>query len=305
MTKPKQITNHIMMIRPENFGFNTETAEDNVFQSKLSLPAQAIKNKAAQEFDMAVASLVEKGVEVTVIADQADPPKPDAIFPNNWMSTHEDGIIVTYPLYSETRRNERRFDIINELIDTGRYDTYATMAFFETKAKFLEGTGSLVLDRTHRIAYACRSERTDEKPFERFCGMLGYEGILFSALDPDGKPIYHTNVLMAVGETEVVLCTEVIRDKVEKDKIIKEIKSTSKTLVDISWDQLKSYAGNMLQVMNSGGEKFWVMSASAHKSLHEEQINLLTTGSQIIVIDIPTIEKVGGGSIRCMMAELF
>lgn len=300
-----QVTNTLLLIRPAHFGFNEETAENNAFQQNLKLSPSTIQKKALEEFDQAVKKLEAKDISVLVIEDSKSPEKPDAIFPNNWFSTHQEGIIVTYPMFSELRRDERRFDIIADLIEKKGYDTYLTLAFYEQKEQFLEGTGSLILDRVNRKVFACKSQRTMTEPFQRFCELLNYDGFLFEAEDDNGIPIYHTNVMMAFGVNSVIVCLDAITSEDRKESLLHTLKNLQKQIIAINFEQMKNFAGNMLQVKNGNGDLFWVMSQAAHNSLRTDQLSLLKNDSELLVIDIPTIEKIGGGSIRCMMAEVF
>ena len=294
------------MIRPANFGFNAETAASNAFQSKMETKSTAeISRLALEEFDAFVALLQSKGIQITVIEDTPDPVKTDAIFPNNWISFHENGYVITYPMFSEVRRLERRYSIIDQLEQ--RCDIKATFPLegFEDYDQFLEGTGSIVLDRKNKLAYACLSPRTHEVILDKFCKLTGYEKIVFKAVDKKGKDIYHTNVMMAMGEDFVVICLETIKDPEHRKQIKAAFAKTGKTIIRISGEQMSSFAGNMLQVKNKTGETFLVMSTQAYESLYPEQIQFIGQFTQILHSPIKTIETIGGGSVRCMMAEVF
>ncbi len=298
-----QNTAHIMMIRPAKFGFNAETAVNNSFQQSSS--DTQVAEKALAEFDQFVALLKAHKIDVTVVQDSSFPYTPDSIFPNNWISFHSDGTIVLYPMFALNRRQERKPAVLETLAE--KFLIQQTIDFTEQEERglFLEGTGSMVLDREHHLAYACLSDRTHENLLEQFCTELSYESVAFSALDMQGAPIYHTNVMMCVADRYVVICLESISTDLEREMLIDQIKSTGKTIVTISLKQMNQFAGNMLQVKNQVGEKFLIMSTQAYQSLHEDQVKQLETFNQILHSPINTIETNGGGSARCMMAEIF
>lgn len=300
-----QITNKVFMIRPANFGYNEQTAGNNLFQTKAEeSQAEFIKHQAVVEFDNMVELLRSEGVHVDVFQDTDTPLKPDAVFPNNWISTHDDGKIITYPMFSPNRRIERREDIVDEL---GSYfDVSERISFEQNEAegRILEGTGSMIFDRVNKIAYACLSERTDNGLFDEFCNSMGYTPVSFTALDKGGIPVYHTNVMMALGDKYVVICTECITDPDERAKVMDILKDSGKTIVDINQDQVNAFTGNMLQLEGNDGS-ILVMSKTAYSSLTREQIDVLSGFSRIVSPDISTIEKYGGGSVRCMIAENF
>lgn len=302
----KQITNHILMIRPANFGYNEETAENNAFQDRhTSLSPDEISQQAMDEFDGMVAKLRLAGVDVTVINDTDTPEKPDAIFPNNWVSFHEDGSVITYPMYSEKRRLERREDIIDEIGQRFLVNIRTHMEHHEADKKYLEGTGSMVLDRENRIVYACRAPRTDEQLLKMFCENTGYSSIVFDAKDANGNDIYHTNVVMALGLDFVVICMDSIPYGGDKRRLYESFATTNKEVVEISLEQMNRFAGNMLQVEGKDGLPFMVMSSQARSSLRATQIHQIEKHSPIIDAPLYIIEKFGGGSARCMMAEIF
>lgn len=301
-----QTTHHIMMVRPANFGFNTETAESNAFQTfDDSEDPEFIKEKAIVEFDTFVNDLRTRGIKVHVIEDTISPVKPDAVFPNNWITFHEDGSIVTYHMQAEVRRLERRDDIIYELSKDFELSKRFYMEQAERSDIFLEGTGSLILDRVYKIAYACLSPRTDNFLLNTFCENMGYQKAVFHAVDGDGKQIYHTNVMMALGEDFVVICMDSIPDSQEKEELLYMFEKTGKEVIPISLAQMNSFAGNMLQVRNETGETYLVMSEQAFNALRADQIETIRSFTQILHVPIYTIEKYGGGSARCMMAEIF
>ena len=301
-----QITSNIMMIRPHHFGFNVETAQNNAFQ-KLdnSKDAQEIQRQALEEFDQFVEKLKNHGINVIVVEDTDLPVKPDAIFPNNWISFHDNGLVMTYPMYSPLRRNERRPDVIQQLSLNFSIEKDYTFEHYEEEQMFLEGTGSLILDRVNKIAYANLSQRTDLRLLDKWCILMGYKKIHFSALDKQGKDIYHTNVMMALGTNFCIICLDCIPESKEKENLLQSLENTGKIILPISMDQMETFAGNMLQVKNKNGKAYLVMSASAFHSLKEDQVQTIQKLTDIIVGDIPTIEKIGGGSVRCMMAEIF
>jgi len=298
-----QSTNNLLMIRPVAFGFNVQTAGSNAFQ-KQDADQQAVQKKAKQEFDGFVQVLRDNGVSVTVIDDTIEPHTPDSIFPNNWVSFHDNGDIFLYPMQAENRRLERREDIIRQLEDNFKANHVIDLSRYEAKNQFLEGTGSMVLDRENKIAYACLSPRTNAEVLKAFCDYIGYQAITFDAFDQNEQAIYHTNVLMAVGSKFAVICLDSIINSTEKEAVIRSLKSTGKEIIDITFDQMNHFAGNMLEVKNNLGETLVVMSQSAFTSLTEEQKTTLEKYGKLVYADINTIETNGGGSARCMMAEV-
>ncbi len=301
-----QITSTVLMVRPANFGFNPETADNNTFQKNdTSLSIDTIKEKAIQEFDAFVEKLRSHGIEVKVIHDTATPIKTDAVFPNNWISFHEDGLLVTYPMYSENRRLERRPDIIESFSKDYSIKNHVRLEKWESTPQYLEGTGSIIIDRVHKIAYASLSIRTDEKLFEDYCQFMKYKKVVFRSVDANGIPIYHTNVMMALGTDFVVICMDSIPDLKEKELLTKLFADTNKKIIDITLDQMAHFAGNMLQVKNADGQSFLVMSSQAFHSLRKDQIQEIKSHTNILHSDLRTIETYGGGSARCMIAEIF
>ncbi len=305
-TPLKQTTRHILMIRPAHFGFNTETAGNNAFQSNDNSQTQTeVKALAVREFDTLVSRLTEYGIEVAVVEDTLDPPKPDAVFPNNWITTHESGILITYPMYAPIRRLERRPKLVDRIMDAFEVQATFDLSHYEDEERFLEGTGSLILDRVNKMAYACVSPRTDEGIMDQFCRLTGYRKVLFHAVDDNGQDIYHTNVMMAMGDNFVVICQESIKDARESALLAHHFERTNKEVISLSMEQVQAFAGNMLQVEGANGDTYLVMSESAYRSLDSRQIRQIENLTNIIYSPIPTIEKYGGGSVRCMMAELF
>ncbi len=304
--KAQQTTSHILMVRPANFGFNEETAESNAFQEyDGSLTTGEIKKKAIKEFEDFVYLLKQTGVDVIVMEDTTEPLKKDAVFPNNWVTFHSDGTIVTYPMLAEMRRLERREDIIGKLSHQFNFDKRIRLEDAESRNLFLEGTGSMILDRVHKITYACVSPRTDVELLDEFCKRMGYEKVTFTAVDGSGQEIYHTNVMMALGETFVVICLDTIKNEAEKKLLLEKFKQTDKEIIEISLNQMMSFAGNMLQVKNRNGDPLLVMSEQAFRALDKDQVRKLNQHTNILYSPLDTIEKYGGGSARCMMAEVF
>lgn len=303
---PRQITNHIMMIKPANFGFNEQTAESNAFQSnETSMTAVEIQERAVEEFDTFVKILRSKGVHVEVVQDSTDPNKPDAIFPNNWISFHEDGSVITYPMQAPIRRLERREDVIKQLEEKFKVNKRYSFEVYEEDSMFLEGTGSMILDRANQIVYACLSPRTDIRLLDKFSVLRSFRKESFFAKDQSGKEIYHTNVMMALGEGFCVICLDCISEEVDRKRVQKTLKNSGKEIIEISFKQMNAFAGNMLSLKGEGGHPLVVMSQQAKNSLNEKQLEALSNHAEIVASDIETIEKFGGGSVRCMMAEVF
>lgn len=302
----QQITDTILMVRPARFGYDQETAASNAFQvNDRRLSPSEIEEQAILEFDAMVSSLRSKDIRVLVIDDTPSPGKPSAVFPNNWLTTHADGTLITYPLLAPNRRAERREAIINRLRKHFVVKRHIHLEAEESEQRYLEGTGSLILDRIHRIAYACRSDRTHPLLFRQFCDRMGYQGMLFDAMDDQGTPIYHTNVMMALGEDLAVVNLSAIPSHNEREKLYQSLRKTSKEIIEIDTGQMKSYAGNMLQVRSTEGEHYLVMSAQARESLRPEQEQRIRNHGRIIACPLKTTETYGGGSARCMMAEIF
>ncbi|MTI33081.1 amidinotransferase [Cytophagales bacterium RKSG123] len=298
------------MIRPVSFRYNEQTAVNNYYQKVLdNMSPQEANAKAQQEFDTFVSKLRGVGVQVVVVNDTKEPDTPDSIFPNNWVSFHADGRVALYPMYAENRRLERRKDILQNLKEKG-YELHEVIDFsgYEAEDIFLEGTGSLILDRENKIAYAALSLRTDAKILDEFCEKFEYKAVTFTANQTvEGKrlPIYHTNVMMCVADQFAILCADSIDDDEERRKVIDTLESSNKKVIFISEEQKHQFAGNMLQVANENGEKFLVMSGAAYKSLTPDQIKEIESFCPILHSSLDTIEACGGGSARCMMAEVF
>ena len=291
------------MIRPVNFGFNAQTAVNNAFQ--VAGADAAAQEKAQTEFDNFVTLLRSNDIDVTVIHDTPEPHTPDSIFPNNWISFHENGAICLYPMFAENRRQERKPAVIQQLKQAFNITNTFDFTGYENDQLFLEGTGSMVLDRDHKLAYACLSPRTHQQVLDDFCKQMGYRPVLFTAVDGNGKAIYHTNVMMCVADRYVVVCLGSLPNHAEFQMMQEVIGKTGKELVNISFEQMNQFAGNMLQVQNKSGEKLLVMSSQAYQSLHPEQVKKLEGYNRILHAPLTTIETNGGGSARCMMAEVF
>jgi hypothetical protein len=297
-----QTTSHILMIRPVDFKFNEQTAVNNKFQQASG--QNGVQELALREFDNFVELLRSNGIDVTVINDTLDPETPDSIFPNNWISFHENGEVFLYPMFSENRRLERREDIIKQLSEKFSIGMVTDISEHENQKVFLEGTGSMVLDREHKLAYACLSLRTDEQVLADWCQISGYTAVTFKADDQDGYPIYHTNVMMCIGDHFAVICLESIQNYQERELVMQHLIQTGKEIIEISIDQMNHFAGNMLQLKNKNGEGLLVMSEQAYSSLTEMQVFLLEKYCRLVHSPLDTIEKNGGGSARCMLAEI-
>ena len=309
-----QTTNKVLMVRPVRFAYNEETATNNAFQKKDDTQggAQTIEQQAVKEFDAYVAMLRDQGVEVQVLQDTEEPFTPDSIFPNNCFSTHIDVLpgtsvrqrtLVIYPMYAHNRRDERG-KLLKALMKE-KFDKIVDLSILEQEGKFLEGTGSLILDREHHIAYACVSPRTNPVALKIWADEMNYRYVLFDGIDDNRQPIYHTNVMMHVGSRYAIVCLEAIADQSQRQTVIDSLQSTGKGIVNISFDQMRQFAGNMLELRNSEGKKILVMSATAKHSLTSEQLSILEQDALIVAPDIHTIETAGGGSARCMIAEKY
>ncbi len=306
----KQTTNSILMIRPVAFRMNEQTAVNNYYQKVLDgLSPDTVNAKAQQEFDAFVAKLRKVGVNVTVVDDTLEPSTPDSIFPNNWISFHENGDVVLYPMFAENRRAERREDILDILEDDG-FVIKEIMDYTQAEDDnvFLEGTGSLLLDRENGKAYCALSPRAEEELMIEFCEDFEYTPVIFEAFHTvNGKRelIYHTNVMMTLGDTFAVICADCIDDKKERKMVLDSLRGDDKEIILITEEQMNNFAGNMLEVKGKKDERFLVMSESAYKSLTKKQISQLEAHVEIIHSSLDTVEACGGGSARCMMAEIF
>lgn len=295
----------ILMIRPAAFGYNPETALNNYFQSHSTLTQDQVQKKALAEFDLMVKLLREQEINVIVIDDTPEPAKPDAIFPNNWFSTSPDGIVSVYPMYAPSRRIEKREDVLHLINENFLVNDIQDWSEFESDGRFLEGTGSMVIDHDNKLIYAAVSERTNISALEKVAAANDYQAIIFLATDKNGHPVYHTNVVMTLGDEFAVLCEEAIKEEWELIAVRQLLESTGHAIIPITKDQMHCFAGNMLQVKNKMGEKFLLLSKTAYDSLRKEQIRMLEAFSLLLPIPVPTIEEVEGGSVRCMIAEIF
>ena len=299
----------LIMIRPKHFNYNIETAGNNFFQKRIDkMSKRQIKKKSVTEFNQLVKVLKENDVEIDVYDDRDDIITTDSIFPNNWFSLHTDGNLYLYPMFSKNRRKERREDIIKDLQKRYRVKNIIDLTSYEKENKFLEGTGSMVFDRKNKMCYASISERTDKTLIEIVCDSLGYQKKLFTSyqsINNRRQLIYHTNVIMNIAEDYAIICLDSIDDKRDRNMVVNSLINSGKKVIEISEDQLNNFAGNMLQVKNKRGEKLLVMSKCAYKSLQFSQLELIESFNKIIYSDLDTIETLGGGSARCMLAENF
>jgi hypothetical protein len=298
--KFQQQPHTVLMIRPKRFAFNSETANSNAFQSDGNTQTDL----ALHEFEKMVDLLRAHEVAVEVFDDTPDPAKPDAIFPNNWISFHEDGKVILYPMMAANRRLERRKDIIEHLKNKFLVQSIEDLSSEENNNAFLEGTGSIVFDHVNSMAYACRSPRTSESVFKQLCKIINYKGILFDALDESGKPIYHTNVMMSVGEKFVIVCLDSIHNDADQEIILESFAETGRKVISISYDQMRAFAGNILEVKSQADENLVLISETALRSLLPGQVNAITQYAELLPISIPTIERTGGGGVRCMVAGI-
>jgi len=301
-----QSTSVVLMVRPSHFLSNPETAGSNVFQVRHG--AEAADNaRALAEFDGLAEALRGAGVEVVLIEDTDEPVKPDAVFPNNWVSFHSDGRVVLYPMMAPSRRLERRPDVLEHMRTGLGFDVreILDLSEHEVSQQFLEGTGSMVLDREHRLAYACLSPRTHLQAAADFAQRMGYEMVLFEAVDAQGNAIYHTNVMMCVGTRLAVVCAEAISGEDVRAAVLRRLSETGHELVVISLDQMNAFAGNMLEVRGHAGEGRLLMSARACASLSPDQVTTIRKYLEPLVVPVPYIEDCAGGSVRCMVAEVF
>ena len=293
----------ILMVRPFQFYFNQQTAANNFFQSNINI--ENANELAIAEFDAMVEKLRAHQIKVNVVQDTKDPSTPDSIFPNNWVSTHTNGTLCLYPMYAENRRAERKSTVINFLQSNYKIENTLDLTDLEKEGIFLEGTGSMVLDHQNKLAYGCLSERLDKNAFNEWCDKMQFKAIAFKAVDDKAQPIYHTNVMMCMGDQFVVICLESIPNEQEKQLVLESFKKSNKEVIEISQDQLNHFAGNMLQVFDTNEKPHLIMSEQAHTSLDPAQLKSLEKYNPLLPISIPTIEALGGGSTRCMMAEIY
>jgi len=296
----------ILLVRPSCFRYNPETAKTNEFQIQAEADNEAlIIRNALSEFDRLAQTLRSKNVDVRVVHDTEFPEKPDAVFPNNWISFHSEGTVILYPMCAVNRRSERRLDIVESLRKEFHTDKIVDLSHHENEGRFLEGTGSIVFDHANKTAYACSSSRTDPELFAELSQTLAYRPISFHAVDPNGKAIYHTNVMMCIAPGFAVVCLESITDGKERTQVVKALSAGGLEIVDISFEQMSRFAGNMLAVSGKGEKIFLVLTTNALDSFRPEQIAVLEKYAELLPVAIPTIEKYGGGGVRCMMAEVF
>lgn len=293
------------MVRPTHFGYNTATAQSNAFQHKTNLSPAIIHEKVLGEFDRFVHTLEDKGIAVLVMDSSEKPLKPDAVFPNNWISLHHDGTMCLYPMLTKNRQQEREPHIIKTLENRFAVNTVNDFSRQEEKGRIVEGTGSIIFDHPNKIAYACLSERTELSLFKEICEKLNYHPICFTATDRNKHPIYHTNVMMALGEAYALICLDSIVDETERAQVVNALKSTHHEIIAINHQQMESFAGNALELINPKGERFLALSKTAFEALTADQKATISATTELLPIDVSTIERIGGGSVRCMIAEIF
>jgi hypothetical protein len=300
-----QTTENILMVRPAAFGYNLETQETNAFQSSSTFSAKDIQARATTEFDGAVETLRRSGVSVFIFDDTPDAAKPDAVFPNNWISFHSDGTVVLYPMLAKSRRPERRMDIVESLRQDFEIGEIVDLSAYENSECFLEGTGSIVFDHANRIAYACLSPRTDADLLSAVCERLEYRPIPFLAAEAGGQAIYHTNVMMCIADRFAAVCLDCISDEQEREMVVDSLTEGGHEIVDISFGQMHNFAGNMLGLRTADGRNLLALSQRAFNDLTSGQIRTIENYCEMLPLAIDTIETVSGGSARCMMAEIF
>ena len=305
-TKESQLASAVLMIRPARFESNPETAESNRFQGKSGVSPENQHAAALEEFEGLAVALEGCGIRVLRFDDTPEPHTPDSVFPNNWVSFHGDGTVVLYPMEAPSRRQERRHDIIESLASVHGYVVRQVidLSHHEQAGHFLEGTGSMVLDRSNRIAYACLSARTHLDPLGEFAQRMDYDIVAFDATDKDGTPIYHTNVLMNIGEEIAVICDEAISKAEQRTAVIDQLTQTGHKLVPITYQQLVSFAGNMLELKSESHGRIVAMSGTARQSLSTSQREIIEASATIVSTPIDIIERSAGGSVRCMLAEV-
>ncbi len=304
-----QLTNSILMVSPESFGYNPETAGSNSFQNKPEYDPKTLREKALEEFNGMTKKLISEGVDVLVLSNDTEIDVPDAVFPNNWFATYEDGTVMLFPMLSENRRLERSKDTVTEVMESSGFEIkrYVDYSEYEKQGLILEGTGSLVLDRRNNAVFAIESERTSRILFDRYCDEMKIPSsnrVFFHANDENGIPIYHTNVIMSIGNGFAVICSECIESR-ERREIMTKLEELRLEVIDITYAQLKNFCGNILNVKNNNSESLIVLSASAMWNFEDRQAEILQKYGRLVEVSINTIETVGGGSARCMMAEIF
>ncbi len=303
-----QLTNTVVMISPDQFGFNTETAVTNTFQIRpQNVDFSQIRNKAMEEFSEMSIVLRREEIRVLVLSSRKDVVTPDAVFPNNWFSTHENGLVVLYPMLTPNRRAERQVGALQTLLQSQGFkvNNIFDLTQSEKKGDILEGTGSMVLEREKKVAFTMMSPRTTKKTFLSFCQKLQYKPVFFHAYDKTSVSVYHTNVLMSIGDAFAVICLDSIKDRKEKEQVIKELNLLKKEIIEISLEQMYAFCGNILQLISVKGKRKIVLSLSAFNAFTKNQKTHLSNYGELIPVTIPTIEKIGGGSARCMLAEIF
>lgn len=298
-----QTAKKLLMVRPVKFAYNEQTAMNNYFQGKLILPN--LNEKAIEEFDNFVNVLRSNNIEVLVVQDSLVPHTPDSIFPNNWFSTHSTGELILYPMFAENRRLERKVEVLDTISKQYTAKKIIDLTGWEKEKKFLEGTGSIIIDHNNKIAYACRSERTEEIVFTDFCTKMNFKPIIFDAVDENKLPIYHTNVMLSIGENIAIICAEAITDNEQREKVLNSLTESQKEIVEISLEQMKHFCGNILEVLNLENEKCLIMSDAAKQAFTTIQKNTLKRYCKLVSSPLQIIEHTGGGSARCMIAEIF
>lgn len=295
------IPHSLLMIRPHSFGYNVQTADTNAFQDRGMACMEDLQKKALLEFDMMVETLLEGDIHVRVFDDDRILEKPDAIFPNNWLSLHPDGKVILYPMMASSRRSERRRDIVEAIKKEYAVTEVIDLSSFENDGKFLEGTGSIIYDHSSKVMYACESPRTNSEVLKKVSAITSYKLVYFQAVDEHGLPVYHTNVMMSVGENFAVICMDAIRGPAE-DTILETLSGTGHQVIDLSYAQMNAFAGNIFEVMTHHGQPVVLMSKRSFMSLLPGQLNAISKYSEILQLDIDTIERAGGGGVRCMIA---
>lgn len=307
MSNETQTTRDILLVRPAHFGPNFQTATSNAFQRADRRPGDELAAAALQEFDSFADALLKAGVRALVFEDSDAPLKPDAIFPNNWLTTHANGDIYLYPLEAPSRRPERRSDIVAALSGTHGFvvEQVIDWSVQEVQGRYLEGTGSLVLDRSNRVAFAARSSRTHEALVKRFAKQAGYKVCAFDTADVEGRPIYHTNVMCALGGSFAIICAAAIPGTRRRNQVLARIEQTGRRIIEVSYAQMESFAANVVEVCGADDEPLILLSAAARQSFEPRQIKALEKHGSLLAVDVGTIERVGGGGVRCMVAENF
>lgn len=303
--KTQQAASAVLMVRPTSFGFDEQTAQTNTFQNQVALATKQVTKLAIEEFDAAVAVLRSHGIQVMVFEDQDELPKPNAVFPNNWLSMWPDGQLYLYPMATESRRVERSPRALDLLKLSFGVKEVTDISVSEQSERYLESTGVMIFDHHKRLVYACISPRCDEQLFRSHAAELGYEPVIFHAYDEQGTAVYHTNVLMGIQSTTAVICSEAITDPGERANVLGHLEQTGHAVVAITQAQMHSFCGNVLELQNNEGQRFLAMSETAYKGFTPAQRALLQQDKTIVPLAIPTIETIGGGSVRCMLAEIF